>query len=140
MYSAFCQRIQSAVAIIIKVSENHHSQFVSPRGATGQVHTLSALRFFYISYNQHLPDVLRSTMQIEIEYLAQVHKHAGHSRAQTHNIDELVMSRDTTFSEAENGKISRNSEKESGIPFPQNERPSSTCICYNQLDQGRNRL
>ena len=44
-----------------------------------------------IPYNQQVPDMLFSMKQIEIKYLAQGHKHAGRSRAQTHNIDGLVI-------------------------------------------------
>ena len=41
-----------------------------------------------IAHKQQVPDVLK---QIEIKYLAQGHKHAACSRAQTHNIEGLVI-------------------------------------------------
>ena len=45
LYSAFCHRIQSAAAYyILRYQENRHSHFASPKGATGQVQNLSALR------------------------------------------------------------------------------------------------
>ena len=56
------------------------------RFAGSQVHAPSALRLLY-SHNRKVPDALWSTKQIEITHLAQGHKHAGGSWAQTHNID-----------------------------------------------------
>ena len=51
--------------LLIRYQENCHSQFASPTGATGQVHTLSALRC-NISHNRHL----------STKHLTQGYKHA----------------------------------------------------------------
>ena len=40
---------------------------------------------------RQVPDVLWSTKEIEIKYLAQGHKHDGRSGAGTHYIDGLVI-------------------------------------------------
>ena len=55
-----------ALLPIIRVSGNRHSHFASPKGATGQVHTLSAL---YISHDRYPPDALRSTKQLRLSIL-----------------------------------------------------------------------
>ena len=69
MYSAFCQRIQSAAAYIITVSRNRHCHFVSLKGATGQVHTLSAHLDCNISHDRYRPDALKSTKQLRLSIL-----------------------------------------------------------------------
>ena len=44
-----------------------------------------------IPHMRQVPDALWSTKLIEIQYLAQGHKHAGRCGAQTQNIDGLVI-------------------------------------------------
>ena len=44
-----------------------------------------------IPHNWQVPDALCLMKQTEIKYFAQGHKHAGHSRVRTHNIDSLVI-------------------------------------------------
>ena len=73
-------------------SGNRHNHCASPKDDLQPAKRTPYPHFdCNISHNRQVPDMLWSTKQIEIKYLAQGHKHAGRSRAQTHNIDGLVI-------------------------------------------------
>ena len=59
--------------LLLRHQKNHHSHFVSPKGATGQVHTLSALRLKY--FPQSIPPWCAQVSEaIKTKYFAQGHK------------------------------------------------------------------